>query len=76
MDERAAREYLIEHDERFRTLANQHQEFERKLAELLEKPFLTTDEQVQETVIKKKKLALKDQMQLLIHQHRSSQAMH
>ncbi len=74
MDERAAREYLIEHDERFRELVNQHQEFERKLAQLMEKPFLTTDEQVQETVLKKKKLVLKDQMQMLIQQHQSAQS--
>lgn len=71
MDERAVREYLIEHDERFRQLLNEHQQFERKLAEFIEKPFLSTDEQLEETVIKKKKLALKDQMQRLITQHRS-----
>lgn len=75
MDERAAKEYLLKNNSGFRQLADEHQEFERKLAELTEKPFLTTDEQIQETVIKKKKLALKDRMQMLIEQHRSQSAL-
>lgn len=66
MDERAAKEYLIRHDERFRELAREHRKYESQLERLLAKPLLSTDEQLQETVIKKKKLALKDQMQMLI----------
>jgi len=72
MDERAAKEYLIKNNPRFRELAAEHQRFERKLSELTEKPFLTTAEQIEETVIKKKKLALKDQMQILIQQQKTA----
>ncbi len=68
MDERAAKDYLLKTDDHFRQLFDEHQQFERKLGEFSEKPFLSMDEQVEETVIKKKKLALKDQMQTLIHE--------
>ncbi|UCF36170.1 MAG: YdcH family protein [Acidobacteriota bacterium] len=71
MDERAAKEYLLNHDNNFRQLAEQHQAFEKMLTEFTEKPFLTADEQMQETVIKKKKLALKDQMQILIERYQT-----
>lgn len=71
MDEGAAKEYLLNNDNDFRQLAEQHQAFEQRLTEFTEKPFLTADEQMQETVIKKKKLALKDQMQLLIERYQT-----
>lgn len=74
MDERAVKEYLIETDSDFRELVDRHQEFERRLAELNEKPFLTTEEEIEEVVVKKKKLALKDQMQVLINRHQSQDA--
>lgn len=70
MNERAVREYLIRNDERFRELFDEHQQFERKLEEFTGKTFLTSEEQLEETVLKKKKLALKDQMQFLIQEYR------
>ena len=73
MDEWAVKDYLMENDQRFRELADEHQEFEQQLQGYSGKAFLTPDEQVQETVIKKKKLALKDQMQLLIHRYKTQQ---
>jgi uncharacterized protein YdcH (DUF465 family) len=68
MDEGAAKDYLLKTDNHFRQLFDEHQQFERRLSEFSDKPFLSVDEQVEETVIKKKKLALKDQMQTLIHE--------
>jgi uncharacterized protein YdcH (DUF465 family) len=76
MNERAAKEYLLRNDERFQQLAAQHQQFEKKLSALTQRPFLTTDEQIEETVIKKKKLALKDQMHMLILQFREQDPVH
>ena len=70
MNERAVREYLLRNDERFRELFDEHQQFERKLAEFTEKSFLTSAERFEETVLKKKKLALKDRMQCLIQEYR------
>ena len=73
MDEGAVKDYLMKNDQRFRELADEHQEFEQQLQQYSGKAFLTPDEQFQETVIKKKKLALKDQMQLLIHRYKTQQ---
>ena len=68
MDETAAKDYLLKNDPQFRDLVQKHQQYEERLAEFVDKPFLSSEEQIEETVIKKKKLALKDRMQLLIHQ--------
>lgn len=69
MDEVAAKKYLMENDDRFKTLVEAHQSYEQRLEDYVRRPFLTSEEQVEETILKKKKLALKDQMQALIHQH-------
>ena len=76
MDERAAKDYLLKTDNRFRQLFDEHQQFERKLAEFTEKSFLTSAEQFEETVLKKKKLALKDRMQHLIQEYRVQHPVH
>ena len=69
MDDAFVRDHLMRTNEQFMRLAEAHQEFEHRLELLLGKPFLNQDEQVEETVIKKRKLALKDQMQVIIHRH-------
>ncbi|MBI4445936.1 MAG: YdcH family protein [Acidobacteria bacterium] len=74
MDIAEVKDYLARTDQEFRALAEKHQEYERQLQELLSKPYLSEQEQLQETVIKKKKLALKDQMQLLIQRYRSQES--
>lgn len=74
MDEIDVKEYLIENDQEFRELADQHRTYEQQLEELVSKPYLNTQDQLNESVIKKKKLALKDQMQLRIHRHQTQQS--
>ena len=69
MDDAVVKDHLMRTNEQFIKLAEEHQEYEYQLELLLGKPFLNQDEQVEETVIKKKKLALKDQMQVIIHRH-------
>jgi hypothetical protein len=71
MDEVDVKEYLLETDTRFRELADQHRNYERQLKELLEKPYLSGAEHLEQVVIKKKKLAVKDQMQFLIHRYQT-----
>lgn len=73
MDEMDVKEYLRRNDEAFRQLADKHQAYERELERFKHKPYLNPQEQFRETEIKKKKLFLKDQMQLLIHQHQTEQ---
>ncbi len=74
MDEMDVKEYLRRNDETFRQLADQHQAYERELEEYQQKPYLNSEEQIREIELKKKKLFLKDRMQLLIHQHQTAQA--
>ena len=74
MDEVQVKEYLIENDQEFRQLVQQHQDYERQLQELQSKTHINEQEQFQETVIKKKKLAVKDQMQLRIYRYRTEHA--
>jgi uncharacterized protein len=76
MDEVDVKEYLLETDTRFRELADQHRNYERQLEELHERPYLSGDEHLKEVIIKKKKLAVKDQMQILIHQYQAQQHSH
>lgn len=73
MDEFDIKDYLTHNDQEFRQLVERHQDYERQLVELQHRPYLSTQEQVKETVIKKKKLALKDQMQLRIQRYQSGQ---
>ncbi|HSR51984.1 MAG TPA: DUF465 domain-containing protein [Acidobacteriota bacterium] len=74
MDETKLREYLAQNDEEFRQLSEQHREFDRQLEELIQKPYPNPDDQLRETYLKKKKLALKDQMQMRIHQYAAQHA--
>jgi uncharacterized protein YdcH (DUF465 family) len=76
MNEVDVKDYLIENDQEFRQLAQMHQSYETQLRELRGKSYLSDQEQVEETVLKKKKLALKDHMQILIHQHQGERSVH
>ena len=76
MNEVDVKDYLIENDQEFRQLAQMHQGYETQLSELRGKSYLSDQEQVEEIVLKKKKLALKDHMQILIHQHQGEKPVH
>ena len=54
---------LLQSDDRYRQLAESHHRLDDRLHELTEKHYLSTAEQVEESTIKKRKLALKDQME-------------
>jgi len=62
----AIRERLAESDPEFRRLVARHQEFEARLHELQSQKYLTDEERLEEVNIKKRKLALKDQMEALV----------
>ena len=57
------RHVLLSSNDQYRELANLHHALDDRLHELTEKHYLTNSEQVEEVTLKKRKLALKDQME-------------
>lgn len=54
---------LLQHDEAFRRLVQQHQNLDEHVRQLSSLSYLTVDQQAEEVALKKRKLALKDQME-------------
>jgi len=65
-----AKAELLQTDEEFHTLADQHHQLEDRLHELTAKHYLSEPEQVEEVTLKKKKLQLKDRMEGIMRRHR------
>ena len=57
-------------------LLTEHQRYSLRLNELLTKPYLSSDEQLEEVRLKKLKLRLKDQMQSIERQYRQQFGVH
>ena len=53
--------------EELRHLKEQHRHYSDKLESLLQKPYLSAEEQLEEVRLKKLKLSVKDQMEALRH---------
>lgn len=70
----ALKAHLMETDEEFRRLATQHCEFKKQLEAFSLRHYLSPEEQVEETRIKKLKLRLKDQMQEMMDRYRHQMA--
>lgn len=68
------KEELMNRDPEFRELAREHTRYEERLRELTALAYPSDEEQLEEVTLKKKKLALKDQMYALIIQHQKSQS--
>jgi uncharacterized protein YdcH (DUF465 family) len=65
---------LLQTDEEFRELATQHHDLDEKLHTLATRNYLSEPEQLEEVVLKKRKLQLKDQMETIIRRHRTTDA--
>jgi hypothetical protein len=61
---------LLEENEEFRQLKEEHAWFHRKVEDLEKKAYLTPAEQLQCEGLKKKKLALKDKMERMMLAYR------
>jgi uncharacterized protein YdcH (DUF465 family) len=61
---------LIETNHEFRELASKHHSLDDRLHELEAKHYLSDDEQIEEVSIKKRKLHLKDQMEMILRNYR------
>jgi len=67
------KEQLIMSDPEFRELAREHGRYEERLSELSALAYPSMEEQLEEVTLKKKKLAIKDQMHSIMLQHRKVQ---
>jgi uncharacterized protein YdcH (DUF465 family) len=67
------REELLASHEEFRRLAQEHSHYCQRLEGLLQKRYLSEDEKLEEVRLKKLKLRMKDQMELIEQQHRHAQ---
>jgi uncharacterized protein YdcH (DUF465 family) len=61
---------LLEEDEEFRQLKEEHTWFHRKVEDLDKKSFLTPAERVKREELKKRKLVLKDKMEAIMAAYR------
>jgi hypothetical protein len=72
MDERELKEQMLRESPEFKRLFQEHQSYEKKLDDLTKKSFLSEDERIEERELKKRKLALKDRMYLLMSEFRKA----
>jgi len=63
---------LMTSNPEFRELAKEHGRYEARLSELSSLSYPSDEEQMEEVTLKKKKLAIKDQMYSLMLQHEKS----
>lgn len=63
------RDELVKEDPTFKSLVQKHQKYEKRLAELAELTYPNDDEVLEETMLKKKKLLLKDEIYSKIQEH-------
>lgn len=66
------KDLLITQSEEFRKLIQEHSQYSQRLDALIQKRFLSEDEKLEEVRLKKLKLRLKDQMEILEQQFRRS----
>ena len=64
------RDQLLASNSEFQKLVQEHSQYSQRLDSLLQKRYLSEDEKVEEVRLKKLKLRLKDQMELLEVQFR------
>ena len=63
---------LMTSNQEFRELVREHGRYEARLSELSSLSYPSDEEQMEEVTLKKKKLAIKDQMYSLMLQHEKS----
>lgn len=63
------RQSLLAHDTEFRSLAEEHSRCESQLEQILNSSYLSSDDLLQETALKKRKLHLKDRMEWMVAHH-------
>jgi uncharacterized protein YdcH (DUF465 family) len=67
------RQALLAVDQEFRRLAEEHSRYERQLEELVKQSYWNVEDLALEVSLKKMKLLLKDQMEMIVARHRQNQ---
>jgi uncharacterized protein YdcH (DUF465 family) len=63
------RQSLLAHDPQFRRLAEEHSRCELELEQIHNEMYLNSEDLIQEITLKKLKLHLKDEMELMVVRH-------
>jgi uncharacterized protein YdcH (DUF465 family) len=66
----AIREQLMASSEEYQRLRDEHARYASQLDQLAAKTYLSEQEQIEEVRLKKLKLRVKDQMEMLVHRAR------
>ena len=61
-----AKHFLLQSHDQYRELAERHHALDDRLHELIDKHHLSDNEQLEETSLKKRKLAVKDRMEQIV----------
>jgi len=72
MEEKELKELLIRENEEFKEVYERHQKCEKELDQLKKKDFHSDQDRLKERELKKKKLALKDKMYVIMTKYRKS----
>ena len=67
--ENPVRDLLMKENQTFRDLVQQHQTYEKRLTELASLTYPNDEELLEESTLKKKKLAIKDQIYSIMNQY-------
>jgi len=70
LGEAELRKLLMDTNNEFKRLAAEHQSYDKQLEQLSCRHYLTDEEKIQEVMLKKKKLMLKDQMYSIVQKYR------
>jgi uncharacterized protein YdcH (DUF465 family) len=70
------RQSLLENDMEFRCLAEEHSRCESQLEQLITQPYKSSEDLTLEVTLKKIKLRLKDQMEMIIARRQQRPAHH
>ena len=68
-DAQEVKSLLLQRDDHYRELAQAHHQLDDRLHELSDRHYLSNSEQLEEVTLKKRKLALKDQMEQIAREY-------
>jgi len=74
--QRSPRDVIVDTDAEYQRLCEQHRQYETELLKLSRSPYLNSEDLIEETRLKKLKLHVKDEMELLAARIHNGHARH